>query len=156
MIMARTHEFTGELVWKKGTEGLARSNHTVTFAGRPPFEVSAAPQYQGDPTRLNPEELFLGALASCQLLTYLALAPRAQVDVVRYEDRATAVLAIVERKMRIQSVLLRPRITIGGGEETAAHALVEKAHEGCFIANSVACEIRLEPTILLAEAAAAG
>jgi organic hydroperoxide reductase OsmC/OhrA len=152
--MARTHEFTGELVWKKGADGVARSNHTVTFGGRPPFEVSAAPQYQGDPTRLNPEELFLTAIASCQLLTYLALAPRSQVDVVRYEDRATAVLAIVDRKMRIQTVILRPRITIDGADEAAALDLVEKAHDGCFIANSVACEIQVEPTVVRSGAAA--
>ena len=152
--MAKTHEFTGELVWKRGGEGVARSNHTVTFARRPPFEVSAAPQYQGDPTRLNPEELFLAAIASCQLLTYLALAPRAEVEVLHYEDRATAVLAIVDRKMRIQSVALRPRITIAGTDEAAARGLVEKAHEGCFIANSVTCEIRVEPTIVQSGASA--
>jgi organic hydroperoxide reductase OsmC/OhrA len=146
--MAKTHEFTGELAWNKGVEGLARSNHTLNFPGRPPFEVSAAPQYQGDPSRLNPEELFLAAIASCQLLTYLAVARNARVDVAQYEDHATAVLTIVERKMRIQSVTLRPRITIDGGDEAEARALVEKAHDGCFIANSVACEVRIEPTIV--------
>lgn len=148
--MARTHEFTGELVWNGGAEGVSRSNHTVSFPGRASFEVSAAPQYQGDPSRLNPEELFLASIASCQLLTYLALAPRAQIEVVRYEDHPLAVLAIVERKMRIQSVTLRPRITIAAGDEDAAHGLVEKAHDGCFIANSVACEVRMEPTIVRA------
>jgi organic hydroperoxide reductase OsmC/OhrA len=153
--VAKTHEFTGEVVWRKGGEGVARGNHTVTFAGRPALEVSAAPQYQGDPTRLNPEELFLAAVASCQMLTYLALAPRTNVDVLSYEDRPTATLAIVDRKMRIQAVLLRPRITIGSQDESAALDLVEKAHEGCFVANSVSCEVRVEPTVVRSGASAA-
>jgi organic hydroperoxide reductase OsmC/OhrA len=112
--------------------------------------VSAAPQYRGDPTRLNPEELFVAALASCQLLTYLALARGAGVSVRSYEDRAVGTLAIADRKMRMTEVLLRPRITVAAGsDEETARGLVDKAHAGCFIANSVACAVRIEAEIVV-------
>ncbi|HLK11436.1 MAG TPA: OsmC family protein [Candidatus Binatia bacterium] len=143
-----THTFEGTLSWQAGAEGAAAFNHRVVFAGRPPLEVSAAPQYRGDPSRLNPEELLVAALASCQLLTYLALAGRAGVHVRAYEDHPVGTLAIAERKMRITEVLLRPRITLAAGaDEARARALVEQAHAGCFVANSVACAVRIEPTI---------
>jgi len=124
-------------------------NHRVEFAGREPVEVSAAPQYRGDPTKVNPEELFLASLASCQMLTYLALATRAGIDVLAYEDDAEAALALAERRMRVTEVVLRPRITVGAAtDEAKARALVESAHDGCFIANSVACDVRVEAEIL--------
>jgi organic hydroperoxide reductase OsmC/OhrA len=148
-MMATQHSFHASLSWKKGGEGLTVGNHRVEFEGRPPLEVSAAPQYRGDPTKLNPEELFLASLASCQMLTYLALAGRAGVDVVAYEDRAEATLAIAERKMRITEVQLRPRITIApSSDEAKARSLVEAAHGGCFVANSVACSVHTNAEIV--------
>jgi organic hydroperoxide reductase OsmC/OhrA len=144
-----THTYEALLTWQAGGEGVAAGNHRVEFADRPAVEVSAAPQYRGDPTRLNPEELFVAALASCQLLTYLALARGAGVTVRRYEDHAAGTLAIADRKMRMTEVRLRPRITISAGsDQGTARGLVEKAHDGCFIANSVACTVRIEPEIV--------
>ena len=145
-----THTYEARLMWRAVGEGVAAGNHFIHFEGRPAVEVSAAPEYRGDPTRLNPEELFVGALASCQLLTYLALARGAGVTVRRYEDRAVGTLAIADRKMRMTEVLLRPRITVAAGsDEGTARGLVGKAHDGCFIANSVACAVRIEPEIVV-------
>jgi organic hydroperoxide reductase OsmC/OhrA len=145
------HQFHATLTWRKGAEGLAAGNHRVEFEGRPPIEVSAAPKYRGDPSRLNPEELFLASLASCQLLTYLALAGGAGVGVLSYEDRAQATLAIVDKKMRMSEVVLRPRITLAAGADAEkGRALTEAAHAGCFIANSVACPVRVEAEVRVA------
>ncbi len=144
------HTYEGRVTWEHGGEGVAVGNHRVEFEGRPAVEVSAAPEYRGDPTRLNPEELFVAALASCQLLTYLALARGAGMLVRRYEDRAVGTLAIADRKMRMTDVLLRPRITVvAGSDEATARGLVDKAHGSCFIANSVACAVRIEPEIVV-------
>jgi organic hydroperoxide reductase OsmC/OhrA len=144
------HNYEARLTWEAGGEGVTTGNHRVEFEGHTPVEVSAAPEYRGDPTRLNPEELFVAALASCQLLTYLALARGAGVTVRRYEDRAVGTLAIADRKMRMTEVLLRPRITVAAGsDEGKARGLVDKAHDGCFIANSVACAVRIEPEIVV-------
>jgi organic hydroperoxide reductase OsmC/OhrA len=148
-----THHFEGRLVWRAGAAGPPAGNHVVDFAGRPPLEVSAAPQYRGDASKLNPEELFVASLASCQLLTYLALAPRAGVTVLAYEDTPVGTLAMVEKKMRVAEVLLRPRITIAAGNDPeAARTLVERAHDGCFVGNSVACAVRIEPEIVRSDA----
>lgn len=146
--MATKHTFRARLVWREGGDGVAAGNHRLEMEGRPPLEMSAAPQYRGDPSRLNPEELFLGSLASCQMLTYLALASRAGIRVQSYEDDAEATLAIVDKKMRVAEVVLRPRIRIApGSDEAKARSLVEAAHQGCFIANSVACAVRTDAEI---------
>jgi organic hydroperoxide reductase OsmC/OhrA len=56
--------------------------------------------------------------------------------------------------MRIAAVTLRPRITLAPGQDTAkARALVESAHAGCFIANSVSCPVEIAPEIASAEGA---
>jgi organic hydroperoxide reductase OsmC/OhrA len=149
--MAAIHRFEACVDWQKGGAGVAAGTHTVTWAGRSPLEVSAAPQYRGDPAKLNPEELFVAALASCQTLTYLALAGRAGIDVLAYEDHAEGTLTIADKRMRMTEVVLRPRITVApGSDEAKARALVDAAHDGCFIANSVACTVRTEPEVVVA------
>lgn len=151
--MAAIHHFEAHLVWRAGGEGVTSGNHRIEFANRPALEVSGAPQYRGDPSRLNPEELFVASLASCQALTYLALAARAGVTVLAYEDAAQGTMTIADKKMRMTEVRLRPRITIAAGSDQAkARALVDAAHDGCFIANSVSCAVRTEPELLVAAA----
>jgi len=148
--MAPTHHFEVHASWRSDGGGMPPGNHRLEFEGKAPIEASAAPQYKGDPSRSNPEELFVASLASCQMLSYLALAARGGVTVLAYDDRAQGTLTIADKKMRFTEVVLRPRITIAAGsDEAKARALVHAAHEACFIANSVACEVRAEPEIFV-------
>jgi len=147
--MATTHRFEGRLHWRAGGTGVAAVNHELDFPGRPPVTLSSAPQYKGDPSCLSPEDLLVGALSSCQMLSFLALAGRAGVGIVAYDDEAVGTLAIADKKMRITEVVLRPRITLAPGADAAkAEQLVHSAHEICFIANSVSCAVTIEPTIV--------
>jgi acyl carrier protein len=145
------HRFEAALSWVRGGEPGTASNHTATFAGRPPLPLSAPPQFAGDAARLSPEELFMVSVASCQLLTYLALAARAGVVVVRYDDRPAGTLARVERRMRMTEVTLRPRIVLAaGGDVVKARGLVDAAHDACFVANSITARVVLAPEVVVA------
>jgi organic hydroperoxide reductase OsmC/OhrA len=113
--------------------------------------LSSAPAYRGDPSRTNPEELFVAALSACQALTYLFLAARNGVSVVSYADDAEGELGSVERRTRMSRVTLHPHITLeADASETRARELVAKAHESCFIANSVSTPVEIVPTFTFA------
>ena len=72
----------------------------------------------------------MASLASCQLLIYLALARGAGVALRRYEDRPKGTLALVERRMRMTQVLLRPRLVLAArSDEDEARTLVERGVE---------------------------
>jgi organic hydroperoxide reductase OsmC/OhrA len=94
------HRFEAVIDWRRGDDGAAALNHSVTFGDRPPLTLSAPPQFKGDATRLSPEELFVASVGSCQLLTYLALAARAGLPVTRYEDRPVGTLALSESRKK--------------------------------------------------------
>lgn len=150
----RQHLFRCHLVWTGATpEGTSDYDkysraYRVDFAGKPPMFGSAAPPYRGDPALHNPEDLLVAALSSCHCLSYLALCARSGIQVIAYEDDATGTLEIVDRVMRFSGVLLRPTVTLAPGADVEkARALHEKAHAGCFIANSVNFPVRNEPTV---------
>ncbi|CCH76723.1 OsmC family protein (fragment) [Nostocoides japonicum T1-X7] len=52
-----------------------------------------------------------------------------------------------ERPMRITEIVLRPRIRLRGRGSEKVPRLVRIAHEECFIANSLAVDVRIEPTV---------
>ena len=122
----------------EGYDAYAPDPHGGRAAGDPELAVSADPAFLGDPAQLNPEQLLVLAAVSCQLLSFLAVAARARIDVVEYRDDADAEMPEDDPPVRITRITLRPRITVRGpvGDERLHH-LVEVAHRECFIANSV-------------------
>ena len=69
--------------------------------------MSSAPSYRGDPSRANPEQLFVASISACQALTYLFLAAKNGVAVISYTDDAEGRLGMVDGKMRMSRVTLR-------------------------------------------------
>jgi organic hydroperoxide reductase OsmC/OhrA len=122
--------------------------HTWHFPGGSTVHASAAPAFRGDPSLVDPEEAFVASLASCHLLTFLALAARAGHTVDAYDDEAEGVLAEnADGRLAITRVVLRPHAAFSGQAPTAAEVarLHERAHGECFIANSVLTEVVVEP-----------
>jgi organic hydroperoxide reductase OsmC/OhrA len=147
---ATVHRYAARVAWSGSTGGgyerYDRSHEASCPPAAPALGLSSDPAFGGDPGRLNPEQLLVLAASSCQLLTFLAVAARARVDVVGYEDDAEGVMPEDERPMRIARIVLRPRIAVRGATpEARLRELVETAHRQCFIANSVTCELVLEP-----------
>jgi organic hydroperoxide reductase OsmC/OhrA len=100
---------------------------------------------------VDPEQALVAAISSCHMLWFLHLACDAKLVVDRYTDRAVGVLAKNrDGKMAITRVTLRPEIAFGAGTQPTREQLDElheKAHERCFIANSVKSEIVIEPVM---------
>ena len=151
--MSHTHHFDGHLRWTgsahedDGRLRLPRA-FAVHFAGKPPIEGSSPAVFNGDDARHNPETLMIASLMACHHLTYLSYCERAGIRIESYEDHATGTLGMRDGRMRMTEVVLRPRVRIADGAQieraTAAH---DKAHAGCFMANSVNFDVKVQPAV---------
>jgi organic hydroperoxide reductase OsmC/OhrA len=97
---------------------------------------------------VDPEQAFVASLSSCHMLWFLHIAQTATLVVDRYVDRAAGELAKdAEGKLAMTRVVLKPTVTFSGRQPTPeeVHALHERAHEQCFIANSVKTEVAIAP-----------
>jgi organic hydroperoxide reductase OsmC/OhrA len=121
--------------------------HSIVYGTGTAIAASAAPDFHGDPTRVNPEEALVGALSSCHMLTFLAIAARKKLVVDRYEDDAEGELAKnADGKLAIVRVVLRPRVGFSTEVDAATLArLHASAHDACIIAQSVRSEVVIEP-----------
>ena len=105
------------------------------------------PEPRSDPAGVDPEEALVASAASCHMLWFLDLARQAGLVVESYADEAVAEMGRVgPGKVAIVKITLRPRIAFAGeapGQATLDR-LHHEAHERCFIANSLNCEIVVE------------
>ncbi len=114
-------------------------NSIVSSVNKLSIPASAPSGFGGDDAKYNPEELMLMSLSQCHMLTFLAVAARAKITVLAYEDSATGNLYKAPNgKAQLEKVLLQPRVTVLKGTDLGLlQPLHEKAHANCFMANSV-------------------
>jgi organic hydroperoxide reductase OsmC/OhrA len=121
--------------------------HQIRFEGGAVLESSAAKEYQGRPELANPEELIAAALASCHMLTFLAVASRSHMVVDSYTDSAVATLGKNSQgKLAVTKITLKPKVkfSMALDPERFKH-FHEKAHSNCFIAQALSCEVEIDP-----------
>jgi organic hydroperoxide reductase OsmC/OhrA len=147
-----THRYSVTCSWS-GSTGVGYEQYSRAHVGHaPPADVavrlSSDPAFRGDPALLNPEQLVVLAASSCQLLSFLAVAARARIDVRDYEDSAEAVLTEDGRGGgAISEIVLRPRITVvTDAAEERLRRLADLAHRQCYIAASLSCPVTVVPT----------
>jgi organic hydroperoxide reductase OsmC/OhrA len=146
-----THTYEARLHWTGSTGAGWDSYDRLHTVAAPPAEQeirATTGESHGDPAVLNPEQLLVMAASSCQMLSFLHLAAKARIDVVRYEDEATGLMPDDDEPLRITEITLRPRIVVAGAaSEERVRKLVNTAHEHCFIANSLTSRMTLEPRV---------
>ncbi|TPW70711.1 OsmC family protein [Schumannella sp. 10F1B-5-1] len=145
-------EWTGDLGRGTADARAYSREHVLRVDGHHEIHGSAARVFHGDAALWNPEQMLLGALVQCHLLSYLYTAASNGIVVVGYTDDATATLRThADGSGEMTEAVLRPVVTIAAGDPALAQSLHDLAAETCFIARSVAFPVRHEPTVRLAD-----
>jgi organic hydroperoxide reductase OsmC/OhrA len=155
--MAHAHHYRLRTRWTGAAEGPTTTYaaysraYVVEIDGKPALAGSADPIFRGDPALYNPEEWLVAALSACHMLSYLALCARGGIRVIAYEDEATGTMQLQDGRIRFTEVMLHPRVSIDATSDLGkAEQLHERAHEECFIANSVNFPVRHEASVTVA------
>ena len=146
------HTYITNLAWEGSTgagyRAYSRSHHAVA-APAEEIALSADPHFRGESQFLNPEQLLVMACSSCQLLSFLAIAARNQIDVVNYTDEARGFMSENVLPMCINRIELSPIVTVAAGtNHDLVRSLIESAHEECYIANSLTSTVSINATVM--------
>ena len=152
------HVYSTKLTWTgnqgKGTSGYKAytRDYDVACEGKAVIKGSSDPNYFGDATRHNPEDMLLAALSACHMLWYLHLCSVNGIVVTDYEDHAEGVMEMSgDGSGQFTQVTLRPRVTITAESDSAgAEHLHERAGALCNIARSVNFPVEHEATVKVA------
>lgn len=146
-----TTEWTGNT--GDGTKNIRKydRSHTVTIQGKPELFLTTDNPAVGDKSKLNPEDLLVSAISSCHMLSYLYVCSLEGIIITTYTDHATGIM--MEKSSGggcFKEVTLNPIFYVT--DESMVEKAVElhhKAHEICYIANSVNFDVKCNPTCKL-------
>lgn len=149
-------EHIATVEWSRGDQPFSdnrysRAHHWRFDGGavvRGSSALSSVAEPMSDPTAVDPEEALVAAVSSCHMLFFLAYAGKAGFVVDDYRDDAVGRMGKDERgKISITEVVLRPAVVFAGEtrpDATALAGLHHRAHEACYIANSIRAGVTIE------------
>lgn len=143
--MSQTHFYEVNIQWKEGRIGELSSpilEKTIECATPPEFP-------NGVPNIWSPEHLFVAAINSCYMATFLAIAANFKVEIEDFSCKTIAKLKMVEGKYLITQAEMFPVIKLIDAEKDTekAQRIADKAKAGCLVTNSMKTEILLTPNI---------
>lgn len=149
----KDHQYKANIIWTgntgDGTKNYVsyKREHTISIDGKVPILGSSDPNFRGDKSRYNPEEMLLASVSACHMLWFLHLCSTAGIVVTAYDDKAEGTMEETsEGGGHFTQIILKPVITIP--DETLVAKANEMHHEAnrlCFIANSCNFPILHQP-----------
>jgi organic hydroperoxide reductase OsmC/OhrA len=146
------HHYSLTITWTgnrgQGTTGAADydRSHTISINNKPDIQGSSDTAFRGDAAKHNPEDMLVASVSACHMLWYLHLCADAGIIVTDYTDNPTGTMQeSPDTRGRFTEITLHPVVTIADSSRTEqATELHKKAHEKCFISNSVNFPVRCE------------
>ncbi|MGQ0761349.1 MAG: OsmC family protein [Acidobacteriota bacterium] len=141
--MENQYSYTTEVEWTGGRRGDLSAPHL------PDLAVDAPPEFKGHEGAWTPEHLFVAAVNSCFMTTFLAIAENSKLEFVSFSADAKGKLEKLEGQGFIMTeVVLRPKLLVSHARDLErAGRILEKAEKHCLISNSIKTETRLEPKV---------
>jgi organic hydroperoxide reductase OsmC/OhrA len=149
-------EYVATIRWQRGDQAFTdhkySRGHEWVFDGGARVAASASPDIVPIPLSIaenvDPEEAFVASLSSCHMLFFLDIAAKSGFVVDEYTDKAVGRMRKNdEGKIAITKVVLRPNATYSGEkipDREEVGQMHHRAHELCFISNSVKTEVGTE------------
>lgn len=145
MEQTRTSEiyhFRNSIVWTSERRGILSADQ------HPKLEVGSPPEFRGTPDVWCPEDLLIGALNTCLMLTFLAVAKARKIEVAGYESEAEGTVERRDGKLRVTQIKVHPRVKLKSESDFhAAQEAMKRTKEVCVITNSILATVDLAPEI---------
>src|SRR6201987_1509403 len=137
--------------YKAKTDWTSARRGTLSAPGKLDVVVGSPPEFKGQPEVWAPEELLVGSVNTCLMLTFLTLAQAKGLTPVRYESEAEGLLENIEGKYRLTEVMVRPRVGLNDRAELErAREIMDGVEAQCFISNSIKSKVSLDAEFVIA------
>jgi uncharacterized OsmC-like protein len=134
--------YTNKVTWKEEHLGYTHCGNGTEMG------FSAPPALYGHPNMMTPEDAYLMAINTCIHMMVLWAMKRFKLDLVSFECAAEGeVEEYIDKTSWFKKVILKPRIAVRGGSESAVKRALQMARKYSTIAESVKSEIIIDPKI---------
>jgi len=143
VIRMALHHFYLEGEWQGG-----RNSEGYIDAGNLQTKISIPPEMDGPGIGTNPDEMLLGAAATCYIISLAAMLERAEIPVNTMSITSEGIVDVTNGIFTYEKIIHRPNVTLK--EEAAeqqirlTNKLIEKAEKSCMISRAIKGNVQLE------------
>lgn len=143
-----SHFYNVEVNWENSSKGLVCSPELNKENGVC-IEVAAPPELPNGLEGIwSPEHLFVAAVSSCLMTTFVAIAENSSLEYKNFSCKARGRMDKVEGKVMISVIHLYPRVVVQSPKYIdKAARILKKAEDACLIAHSIKSKITMEITV---------
>ncbi len=146
--MNAEHYYEVSVKWQADHKGVINSPELNTS-----IEVATPPQFpKGMEGIWSPEHLFVAAVNSCLMTTFLSIAENSKLEFTSFDSKAVGKLEIVDGKYMMSEVTLSPIVTLlDEHSKEKAERVLQKSEVNCLISNSIKSKVIFKPEIKIKE-----
>ncbi|HLR08468.1 MAG TPA: OsmC family protein [Bacillota bacterium] len=142
------HSFHLKADWPGGrnSTGYIESKYLQT-------KVSIPPEMDGPGVGTNPDEMLLGAAATCYIITLAAMIERANLPLAEMALESEGIVDVTKGVITYEKIIHRPVVSLtydaSDKDYDQLHKLVYQAEKSCMISRAVKgnVAVEVEPTI---------
>jgi peroxiredoxin-like protein len=141
----KTFSYNVRTTWRAARQGVLAAD------ARPDIAVGSPREWNGTGEQWAPEELLVGSVNSCIMLTFLTLAKARGVELVAYASDADGTLEKVDGVFQMTKITVRPHVVVASeAQRDAAQRAMDQVEARCFMSQSVKAAVMLIAEISVA------
>jgi peroxiredoxin-like protein len=118
----------------------------------PNIPFSSPVEFKGESGHWTPEHFLVAAVVSCFVVTFSAMAEMSKLRFLGLEVPAVGKLGNIDGKLAFSEIVMTPTLTVAENEDHhLGNRLLKKAEQGCLIARSLVCEVKMEAVVRTGE-----
>jgi len=122
-----------------------KGSGVIVLQGLGEVKLSPPPEFGGKEDALSPEEMFVGAVNGCLLLTFSHFAKKQSVEVVSYHSEAEGEVEKGKEGFRFTKISVQAKVLVAKQELVAkVEKISHLAEQFCLISQSVACPVQYQ------------
>jgi len=136
--------YTNTIRWQEAKKGV------ISSPDKPDLATATPPEFLGHAGFWTPEDLFVAAVNSCIMTTFLYYASKNNLDFLSYESKSEGILERIEGQFMFSEIKIMPQILVKQELDIQkAKDLVELSEKDCLISNSIKSKVSVFPTIVV-------
>ena len=108
-------------------------------------QISIPPEMEGPGIGTNPDEMLLGAAATCYIITFAAMLERSKIDKLQLTMTSEGIVDITNGIITYKKIIHRPYLILQSEEDlNLAQKLAQKAESSCMISRALKGNVEIE------------
>lgn len=133
------HSFLLKAHWEGGLNGVG-----VLDTGNLKTKISVPREMDGPGIGTNPDEMLLGAAATCYMITLAAMLEHAHISVSELSMESEGMVEVKKGVLSYKTIIYRPTVILVNHDQIElAQKLADKAEKNCMISRALKGNVQI-------------